>query len=295
MKKKYQVFISSTLKDLKEERQAIAKAVIDMGFIPSGMESFPATSTEQLRYIQRVIDDCDYYVLVIGGRYGSTTTEGISFTESEYDYAVTKQKTVLAFIHENPDSFAVGVTDGDSELKQKLQAFREKASTGRVVKFWSSKDELALHAMTSLHHAAEDYPGIGWVRGDFQEAPDVKNDFSEIHANHWRLQHEVTDLTEKLHRAANTIFTAFMDKTKPATQSEISEWVEGAKANYPDVAQRTHLGRTVRYADQDFILPSLYGASSATVIVAKGVRVYRADEHGHSTLLYMDGFRREGT
>lgn len=294
MKKKYQVFISSTFKDLKDERQAIAKAVIDMGFIPSGMESFPATSSEQLRYIQRVIDDCDYYVLVIGGRYGSTTSEGISFTEAEYEYALEKQKTVLAFIHENPDSFAVGVTDGNAELRRKLQAFREKASTGRVVKFWSSKEELALNAMTSLHHAAEDYPGIGWVRGDFQEAPEVRNDFREIQANHWRLQHEVTDLSEKLNRAANAIFTAFMDKTKPATQSEISEWIDGAKGNYPDVEKQVQLGRDVRYADQDFILPSLYGANSATVIVAKGVRVYRTGEHGHSTLLYMDGFRREG-
>ncbi len=148
--------------------------------------------------------------------------------------------------------------------------------------------------MTSLHHAAEDYPGIGWVRGDFQEAPDAKNEFAEIQSNHWRLQHEVTDLTEKLHKATNAIFTAFMDKTKAATQSEISEWVEGAKTNCPDIEQRIHVGRNARYADQDFILPSLYGASSVTVIIAKGVRVYRTDGHGHSTLLYMDGFRKEG-
>ena len=294
MKKKYQVFISSTFKDLKDERQAIAKAVIDMGFIPSGMESFPATSSEQLRYIQRVIDDCDYYVLVVGGRYGSTTSEGVSFTEAEYDYAVSKNKTVLAFIHENPDAFPVGVTDGDAVLRQKLSDFRKKASTGRVVKFWSSKDELALHAMTSLHHAAEDYPGIGWVRGDFQESPEVNTELRLIQSNHWRLQHEVTDLTEKLNRLSNAVYAAFMDKTKPATQSEVAEWSEGAKANYPDAEYLTHLGRDVRYADQDFVLPALYGAHSVTVLVAKGVRVYRTGEQGHSTLLYMDGFRREG-
>lgn len=294
MKKKYQVFISSTFKDLKDERQAITKAIIDMGFIPSGMESFPASSTDQLRYIQRVIDDCDYYVLIIGGRYGSTTPEGISFTEAEYDYAVSKNKTVLALIHENPDIFSMGVVDGDQSLRQKLSEFRQKASTGRVVKFWNSKEELALHAMTSLHHAAQDYPGIGWIRGDFAEADSIRNEIQAEQSNNWRLQHEVTDLTGRLSRLSDAVYAAFMDKTKPATKIEIDAWVEGAKANYPDESFNMALRHEVRYAEHDFILPSLYGSHAVTVLVAKGARVYRAGDHGHSTILYMDGFRFEG-
>lgn len=294
MKKKYQVFISSTYLDLKSERETITKLVIDMGFIPSAMELFPATSMDQFRYIQKVIDDCDYYVLVIGGRYGSTTNEGISFTEAEYDYATSTNKTILAFIHESPDSFPVKYVDAAPELRDKLLAFREKASTGRIVKFWTTPEQLASQAMTSLHHAKEDYPGVGWVRGDFKDSKDISEEFRNAQSNQWRLQHEVSDLSQKFQGAISAIVSLFMDKTKPATQAEIQRWIDGARESYPGSENLVHVGRNVRYADQDFILPPLYGASSATVIVEKGVRVYRLGETGHTSLLYMDGFRKEG-
>jgi len=50
MDKRYQVFVSSTYADLREER---GKG------IPSGMELFPAADEEQWAFIKRVIDDCD--------------------------------------------------------------------------------------------------------------------------------------------------------------------------------------------------------------------------------------------
>jgi hypothetical protein len=99
MNKKYQVFISSTFTDLAQERQSAMRAVLDLGHIPSGMEIFTAADVEQFKYITKVIDECDYYVLIIGARYGSVDAAGVSFTEKEYDYAVGQKKTVLAFIH----------------------------------------------------------------------------------------------------------------------------------------------------------------------------------------------------
>ena len=78
MDKRYQVFVSSTYTDLKVERQRVIQAVIETNCIPAGMELFPAADEEQFQFIKRVIDDCDYYILIIGGRYGSTTAEGIN-------------------------------------------------------------------------------------------------------------------------------------------------------------------------------------------------------------------------
>ena len=76
MDKRYQVFVSSTYADLKEERRSVIQALMDMDCIPAGMELFPAADEEQFQFIKKIIDDCDYYVLIIGGRYGSTTAEG---------------------------------------------------------------------------------------------------------------------------------------------------------------------------------------------------------------------------
>ncbi|MDR2894859.1 MAG: DUF4062 domain-containing protein [Alistipes sp.] len=102
MDKKYQVFISSTYIDLIEERYQISRAILDTGCIPAGMEQFPAFDEEQFNYIKRIIDYCDYYVLIIGGRYGSMDDTGMSYTEKEFDYAISKGINVLAFLHSDP-------------------------------------------------------------------------------------------------------------------------------------------------------------------------------------------------
>src|SRR5271170_2865284 len=94
---KYQIFVSSTYNDLKEERDIVNKSILEMGNIPVGMEMFSAGDEQQWEIIKRAIDDCDYYVLILAHRYGSTVS-GISYTEKEYDYAVSQKIPVLAFI-----------------------------------------------------------------------------------------------------------------------------------------------------------------------------------------------------
>lgn len=111
MDKRYQVFVSSTFEDLKDERQALLRAVLELNHIPAGMELFPAGDDEAWQLIKDVIDISDYYVLVIGGRYGSLDEEGISFTEKEYDYAISKRKPVVALLHNNPDNLPRGKTE----------------------------------------------------------------------------------------------------------------------------------------------------------------------------------------
>ena len=92
MKKKLQIFISSTYTDMKEERQAAVEAILKSGNIPAGMELFTAGNESQLQTIMRWIDESDIYVLLLGGRYGSIEQwSGLSYTEVEYDYAVSQK------------------------------------------------------------------------------------------------------------------------------------------------------------------------------------------------------------
>lgn len=85
MSTKYQIFISSTFDDLKEERSQVIKAILEMGHIPVGMEMFSAADEEQWKLIARQIDETDYYVVIVGHRYGSMI-DGISYTEKEFAY-----------------------------------------------------------------------------------------------------------------------------------------------------------------------------------------------------------------
>lgn len=163
MDKKYQIFVSSTFVDLKEERQAVLTAVQESEDIPSGMEMFPATDEEQFNFIKKVIDNCDYYVVIIAGKYGSLANDGISYTEKEYDYAVSKKIPVLAFVRKED---AITERETDVEKIQKLAHFKEKVQTGRIVRQWSNKQDLVYSVIISLNKEKSEHPAIGWVRAN---------------------------------------------------------------------------------------------------------------------------------
>jgi hypothetical protein len=161
--KKFQIFISSTYTDLKDERSAVIKAVLEMNHIPIGMEMFSAGDDDQWAVISRTIDTSDYYVVIIGHRYGSMTDTGISYTEKEYEYAVGKHIPVLAFII--ADNVPVSSERESDAFHNKLAAFKDKAKK-KMSKFWSSRDELAAAVTTSLYAAFSTHPRIGWVRAE---------------------------------------------------------------------------------------------------------------------------------
>lgn len=102
MQKKYQIFISSTYEDLKDERKKIQDTILSMYHFPIGMEMFSAGNDDQWKIIQETIDSSDYYVLIIGHRYGSIIETGkyagISYTEKEFRYALNQKIPILAFL-----------------------------------------------------------------------------------------------------------------------------------------------------------------------------------------------------
>src|ERR1700683_1236401 len=103
--RRYQIFVSSTYLDLIEERQAVTAALLQLNAFPSGMELFPAADDDAWTLIKRVIDEADYYLLIVAGKYGSVDpADGLSYTQKEYEYAVSKGKPVMAFLHADPGS-----------------------------------------------------------------------------------------------------------------------------------------------------------------------------------------------
>ncbi len=55
MDRRYQVFVSSTYEDLREERAAVIAALLQLDCIPAGMEHFPASDEDSFTWIKRVI------------------------------------------------------------------------------------------------------------------------------------------------------------------------------------------------------------------------------------------------
>jgi hypothetical protein len=190
MNKKYQVFLSSTYTDLKDERRKVMHALMEMDCIPAGMEMFPAADDEQMQFIKNVIDDCDFYLLIVGGRYGSVSDIGISYTEMEYVYAKSKGMPIITLIHSNPEDIPVKNSEFSDTGRQRLEKFKAEIQTGRLVKFWNGAEDLAGKVVLSLNHAIRNGSAVGWVRGNFSIDPNLYKEIEALRRENEKLKND---------------------------------------------------------------------------------------------------------
>ncbi|GAA6210953.1 hypothetical protein NBRC116602_06930 [Hyphomicrobiales bacterium 4NK60-0047b] len=191
MDKLFHVFISSTYSDLIDERKKVSDAVSKAGYVAEGMEIFPASSQKQMDFIERVIDRCDYYFLIIAGRYGSEAEDGQSYTEKEFQYAKSRKIPVLAFIRNDLDKLEVEDIEQDPEKQKKLEKFINSFKDDTLVDFWSQPDELAVKALAALSQERATHEGIGWIRGDSAASTAILTEINELRKENSELKNEL--------------------------------------------------------------------------------------------------------
>lgn len=195
MEFKHQVFVSSTYRDLIEERQHVIHALLELDSIPAGMELFPATDEDAWSLIQEVIDGCDYYILILAGKYGSIGPKGISYTEMEYDYAVETGKPIICFLHSKPDDLPASKIEKKEDINEKLERFKEKVKS-RHCKFYNSPEDLGGKVSRSLIQLRKKHPGEGWVRGRYAMTEKIKSEFDQMRAKIAELELELVKKSE---------------------------------------------------------------------------------------------------
>lgn len=224
MKKRYQIFISSTFADLKDERKMVMHAVLERKCFPAGMELFPAIDKKQFDYIKKVIDDSDYYLLIIGARYGSMDNNGVSYTEKEYDYAVKKGIPVIAFLHNDIKSIPLAKADVDKVLQEKLESFRSKVQNGRLVNYWENAHDLKAKVISSLVDVFEDQPKVGWVRTDIVASADAQKKIDKLQKEIRVYKTELKSLRVDLKKKEVDCVT--LEKSNKEAQQEIKNLQE---------------------------------------------------------------------
>jgi hypothetical protein len=193
IEKREQVFISSTFKDLVEERRAVIQTLLEADCIPAGMELFPASDDEKWALIKRVIDLCDYYVVIVGGRYGSVDAkEQLSYTEMEFDYAVKQRKPVMGFLHGDPGKLIGDKLDLDPELRAKLDMFRDRIEA-KMVKYWHAPEDLPGQVALAIMQIRKSHPAEGWIRARDAMTPEVKAELAELRAKVRELTADLKD------------------------------------------------------------------------------------------------------
>ncbi len=197
MDRRYQVFVSSTFEDLEEARREISAALLKADCFPSGMELFPAADLEQFEYIKQVIARSDYFLIVSAGKYGSIHSRtGLSYTEMEYDFAVSIGKPTIRLLHRDPFTLLPGkAIEQNDEGKKKLRSFREKLTHARLVSLWSDPRDLGQQAILALLDIRQRYPSPGWVRGENAMTVEV---IRELEALRSAAKNASTDKSEKV-------------------------------------------------------------------------------------------------
>lgn len=194
---KYQVFVSSTFIDLQDERRAVIEAILNLGHIPVGMEAFQASDDTQWDYIKRRIDESDYYVVIVGERYGSEQ-KGKSYTQMEYEYAVANGVPVAGFLLDPVARKSWPSDKVEYEKKDKVERFR-KLCEKKLVKFWKNADELGGRVALALNELMRQKPRTGWVRADSVPSKDVLEELSRLSNEKRELQAHVDRLSRHSH------------------------------------------------------------------------------------------------
>ena len=207
MKKKLQVFVSSTYKDLTDERQAAVSAILKAGHIPAGMELFTAGDKSQWEIIKHWIDESDVFMLILGGRYGSIETNSrLSYIELEYNHALERKKPLFSVVIKE-SALDLKIKDqGTSVLEREnpveLKKFREKVLNNMSSFFEDSKD-IKLCVYESLSDFSSNRELKGWVSAE--EVANVQQLLDEIS----RIRKENENLKAKLENAEKRIGSPF--------------------------------------------------------------------------------------
>ena len=168
VRKRLQVFVSSTFSDLRDERQAAVEAILVAGHIPAGMELFTSGDESQMEAIKQWIDESDVYLLILGGRYGSIEpTTRKSYTRLEYEYALSIGKPMFSCVVTDRaledrvrrlGSQALETTDSAG-----LNEFRGVVLT-KLVRFWDDAKDIKISVGETLAQLSRRDDLIGWVR-----------------------------------------------------------------------------------------------------------------------------------
>ncbi len=160
------------------------------------MELFPAADEDAWTLIKEVIDNSDYYLLIIGGKYGSENTDGISYTEMEFDYAVSINKPIISFLHHNIDELKASKTEKKEEKQQKLKKFRKKAEQ-KHCKYWKNPEDLGGKVSRSLIQLKKKHPSDGWIPGRFAADEKLFRKLEELRAKIQELESEKLSLNSE--------------------------------------------------------------------------------------------------
>lgn len=156
------VFVSSTMEDLADVRNAVAETIGKYGAEPVMFETLGARSEDSRQAYTTEVRRSDIYLGILSRRYGTRLPSGYSATHEEYEEARKHRKEILLFLDESvPQSerdghlnrwiqelynfHVVSKFDGMADLTEKVQTSLDELARERLTP-WVKLDRVVFQA-----------------------------------------------------------------------------------------------------------------------------------------------------
>jgi hypothetical protein len=165
VEKRFQVFVSSTQQGCTPEKKEVIEALLELDCLPCSNDYFTSPEGPQSALIQKMIDDADFFILIIGNDESPADGPWINKVMAEYEYAVSRDKPVTAFIYHNDTSQrASGIETNATDTKQFKKFKKELIDTMAIL--WSKVPELGALVSRLISQGRKYFPQAGWVRAN---------------------------------------------------------------------------------------------------------------------------------
>ena len=178
MSKKYLVYVSSALDDLRAERREIIRIIYEIGAIPVAMDVFDLTNEEDLKIIEKAIGECDYFLNITAYKGGEGPGKSLAL-QIEYDYAVKAGIPVLALIIGEKARWKDSKKEKSPSAVKALNAFKKKLAA-HTHDSWMNLADLKQKALFLLSREMNLGPRRGWVPSTLAVDPSVANELSRL-------------------------------------------------------------------------------------------------------------------
>lgn len=202
---RYQIFISTSGRDMPPERMVLSQTLVGMGFFAWGLEHRTPLTTTLAR---RQIDECDYVILLLGSQYGEQSISGVSYLSLEYEYALSQKKPIIVFMHEQPENREIDLQEIHPQLKDKFLAFRKKLlHEAEHIFYFKTPRELELVIRLNIPLMVEQHMGQGWVPA--YQAHQLEDEIKLLKSKILQLEQRLTEPSIQLNEVAPQDVFAF--------------------------------------------------------------------------------------
>ena len=202
---RYQIFISTSGRDMQPERMVLSQTLVGMGFFAWGLEHRTPLTTTLAR---RQIDECDYLILLLGSQYGEQSISGVSYLSLEYEYALSQAKPIIVFMHEQPENREIDLQETHPQLKDKFLTFRKKLlHEAEHIFYFKTPRELELAVRLNIPLMVEQHMGQGWVPA--HQAQQLEDEIKLLKSKILQLEQRVIEPSIQLNEVAPQDIFAF--------------------------------------------------------------------------------------